>query len=38
MVAKLATPYTGEVKGLVLGGIRLSEDYEEAGRPLRCVI
>ena len=38
MIAKIATPYTGEVKGLVLGGIRLNEDYEEAGRPLRCVI
>ncbi|KSW11713.1 hypothetical protein CF15_02535 [Pyrodictium occultum] len=38
MVARVATPYTGEVKGLVLGGVRLSEDYEETGRPLRCVI
>ena len=35
---RLLTPYRGEVKGLILGNIRLSEELEETGRPLRCVI
>jgi len=38
MRARILTPYTGEVKALILGGTRLSSDYEEVGRPLRCVI
>ncbi len=38
MKARIATPHEGEVKGLILGGIRLGEDFEETGRPLRCVI
>ncbi len=36
--ARVATPYTGEVRGIILGHIRLSEDFEEVGKPLRCVI
>ncbi|WP_048061591.1 Clp1/GlmU family protein [Hyperthermus butylicus] len=37
-VIRVLTPYRGEVKGLILGNIRLSEELEETGRPLRCVI
>ena len=37
-VLRIATPYTGEVRGVILGHIRLSEEFEEVGRPLRCVI
>ncbi len=37
-VAKLLTPYEGPIKGLILGGTRLTENFEEYGRPLRCVL
>jgi polynucleotide 5'-hydroxyl-kinase GRC3/NOL9 len=36
--ARIATAYAGAIKGIVLGHIRLSEELEEVGRPLRCVI
>ncbi len=34
----IATPYTGEVRGIIFGSIRLSDEFEEVGKPLRCVI
>ncbi len=37
-VAIIATPYTGKIKGIIFGSIRLGEDFEELGKPLRCVI
>jgi polynucleotide 5'-hydroxyl-kinase GRC3/NOL9 len=37
-VITVLTPYTGEIRGIVLGSIRLAENYEEVGRPVRCVI
>jgi len=36
--ATIATPYTGEVRGIIFGSIRLSDEFEEVGKPLRCVI
>ncbi len=35
---KVKTPYTGPVRAVILGGTRLTENFEETGRPLRCII
>ncbi len=37
-VIVVKTPYTGEVRGLILGHIRLNEELTEEGRPVRCII
>jgi polynucleotide 5'-hydroxyl-kinase GRC3/NOL9 len=37
-VIRVKTRYEGDIKGLFIGGTRLSEEYTEVGRPLRCAI
>jgi len=32
------TPYQGEIRGVVVGRVRISEDWEEVGRPLKCLL
>ena len=36
--AVVLTGYRGEVRGIIIGGTRLGPEYEEQGRPLRCVV
>ncbi len=36
MVLKILTPYAGKVLGLMFSRVRLSEDYEDSCRVLRC--
>ncbi len=36
--AVIRTPYSGDVVGIIVGGTRLSENLEDTGRQLRCVI
>lgn len=38
MRMKIATPYQGEIRGVVLGIIKLSNDMVESGRAQKCVI
>jgi len=37
-IARIATPYEGPITGVIFGGTRLGKNYEEQGRPLRCVV
>ncbi len=37
-VIKVRTPYSGKISALVVGRIKLSPDYEDTGRVLRCGI
>ena len=36
--ARVLTSYQGGVRGIIVGGTRLGQDYAEVGRPLRCII
>lgn len=38
MRMKIVTPYQGEIKGVILGVIKLSDDMVESGRVQRCAI
>ena len=38
MKARVLTSYQGRVRGIIVGGTRLGQDYTEVGRPLRCIM
>ncbi|HIC98810.1 MAG TPA: hypothetical protein EYP08_03985 [Pyrodictiaceae archaeon] len=38
MKMKIVTPYQGEIKAVILGVIKLSDDMVESGRVQKCVI
>ncbi|RLG75374.1 MAG: hypothetical protein DRO12_05600 [Thermoprotei archaeon] len=34
----LYTPYQGDIQAVVVGRIRINEEWEEVGRPLKCLL
>jgi polynucleotide 5'-hydroxyl-kinase GRC3/NOL9 len=38
MELTVLTPWDGEIRGLIVGKVRLTEEFEELGRVVRCTL